>query len=157
MTSKKELKKLEETGEFVFHGSALKLDVLEPRQPYTYSKTENKMIEDGEPSVAATPYAEIAIFRAIINSDNEPKKHWSNFGASIGHGSVLIEFGANKETLEQAVGKHGYVYILNKKDFSPRNGHAQEMEWRCDKKVKPVRAIEVTYNDLPEIKIIERK
>jgi len=153
--SKTELKKLEESGEFVFHGSALKLDILEPQQAYTFSKTEKKMIKDGEPAVAATPYADIAIFRAIINSENVSGKHWSNFGASIQNGAVLLEFGATKNTLEQAMGKKGYVFVLYRKDFLPKSGHQKSMDWRCGIKVKPVRAIAVTSEDLPaEIKIV---
>ncbi len=154
--SKTELKKLEESGEFVFHGSALKLDALEPRQAYTLSKTEKKMVKDGEPAVAATPYADIAIFRAIINAENMPGKHWSNFGASIKNGVVLLEFGATKDTFERAMGKKGYVYVLYRKDFLPKGGHQKEMDWRCGIKVKPVNAIAVTSDDLPEnIKIIK--
>lgn len=154
--SKTELKKLEESGEFVFHGSALKLSVLEPRQAYTRSKTEKKMVKDGEPAVAATPYANIAIFRAIINSENVPGKHWSNFGVAIQNGTVLFQFGATKDTIERAMGKKGYVHVFYRKGFLPKNGHQKEMDWRCGTKVKPIRAIEVTSDDLPEnIKIIE--
>ncbi len=154
--SKTELKKLEESGEFVFHGSALKLDMLEPRQAYTLSKTKKKMVKDGEPAVAATPYADIAIFRAIINSENVPGKHWSNFGASVKDGNVLLEFGATKNTLERAMGKNGYVYVFYKKDFLPKSGHSESIDWRRGTKVKPVRTIEVASEDLPsEIKIVE--
>ncbi len=72
MTSS-QLKKLidmEKTERFVFHGSGLRLEKLEPRQAYTVIDGVN--LPDGPPAVFATHLVDYALFMALINSDTCP-------------------------------------------------------------------------------------
>lgn len=62
--NKRLLQELEKSGEFVFHGSYQKLEILEPRQGRKRNKETGKIEEDGSPAVSATPFADIAIFRS---------------------------------------------------------------------------------------------
>lgn len=59
---------LEKEGKFVFHGSPDVINVLEPRQAYNRNDETGTMEKHDEPAVFATPYAEVAIFRALINA-----------------------------------------------------------------------------------------
>lgn len=147
-----ELKKLEETGKYLFHGSALRLDELEPRQSKTLSKTENKMVNDGEAAVAATPYIDIAIFSATVKQ--MPGR--SSFTAKVTKNGIILEFEAQRHAMEEAKKAKGYVHVVLKENFSPKTGHPQEMDWRSASKIKPVKIFEVGFEDLPEnIKINE--
>jgi hypothetical protein len=118
-------------------------------------------ILDGNPAVSATPYADLAIFRAIINGKNIQLTHTSGFGTNA---DGTLEFRvSSEEVLENAEGKDGYVYVFHKKDFEPynRDGKADEdsMEWRSYKMVKPIEVIKVHSEDLPKkdsIEITER-
>lgn len=142
---KEYLLQLEKEGNFLFHGSAIKLDSLEPRQSYTIPRGEKEMIKDGDPAVAATPYVKIAIFRAIVNNHNTPKGHRSGFGDDNG----ILQFRASQLTLGQVKGKNGYVYVLDRKGFKPRGKNEDCMEWRSEKTVKPICFVVVTDRDLP--------
>ncbi len=145
--AKKKLLELESKGQYLFHGTSISnLEELKPFQGYTIPKGEKQMVKDGEPAVSATPYAEIAIFRAIITRDR------SGFEANA---NGALNFRASKKALEFAKNQHGYVYVLDRKDFIPRSGHPSSMEWRSDQPVKPLQMIKVDNKDLPEnIKII---
>lgn len=140
--NKKKLIELEKTEKYVFHGSSDKLDELEPRQGFNFSKKLNKMVKDGEPAVSAAPYVEIAIFRAIINNDNAPKNHKSGFGYS----NEELSFRASQETLNQVKNKKGFIYVLDRNEFTRVPG----MFWRADHIIKPIEIIQVDFNDLPE-------
>lgn len=142
-SSKEKLLELEKTGKYVFHGSFYELEQLDSRQGYNFDEKLGKMIEDGEPAVSASPYAGIAIFRAIVNNENAPKNHKSEFGYS----NDKLSFGASKETLSQIDrNKKGFVYVLDRNDFIIIPG----MFWRSDHAVKPIEVIEVSFDDLPE-------
>jgi hypothetical protein len=116
------------------------------------------MILDGRPAVSATPYAELAIFRAIINAKNVGFGHTSGFGlSSAGKKQYRVSSG---DVLETAAGKRGFVYVFDRAGFEPydRDGDVDgpRMEWRSYEAVKPVEVIEVTGDDLPpreEIKV----
>lgn len=160
MSSKERLFKLEQTGNHVFHGSPDgNIETLEPRQgshvPDLSKPSET--IADGMPAVSATPYADMATFRAIINKKNVPLSHTSGFGISpSGEKQFRV---SSKEVLEHAKDKKGYVYVFDKKEFEPysRNGQPTErnMEWRSYNSVKPVDVVEVTSDDLSDINDIE--
>jgi hypothetical protein len=80
MNPQEKLSQLEATNEHLFHGSPDgTIEVLEPRQSTHIPDLNNpdESILDGQPAVAATPYAELATFRAIINGKNVPIKHTS--------------------------------------------------------------------------------
>lgn len=97
LSEKEKLNKLELTDNYVFHGSSDgTIQLLEPRQgshvPDLSKPT--KIILDGKPAVSATPYVEIAIFRAMINNKNVPFSHTSGFG--INHDSKEFRVSSEK-------------------------------------------------------------
>ncbi|OGM99266.1 MAG: hypothetical protein A2915_02635 [Candidatus Yanofskybacteria bacterium RIFCSPLOWO2_01_FULL_41_34] len=141
---KETLMNLEKEGLYVFHGSTELIQELEPRQAKVWNKDKKEMVAHGEPSVVATPFAEIAIFRAIISNKikSNDGKHYSSFG-SDGHKPF---FETTLKILEQAKDVVGYVYVFKKEDFTKLS----PMEWRSNKKLKPVRTFEVHFQDLPE-------
>lgn len=160
MSSIEKLTKLEETGNYVFHGSPDgDIKVLEPRQAvhYPFLPESDEMVLDGEPAVSATPYADIATFRAMINKANIPFDYNNGFGSTI---KGVRNFSVSSEkVLEVVKNKNGFVYVLDKKEFKPysRNGEAREsnMEWRSNTPVKPIDVVKVGYDDLPPREKIE--
>ncbi len=149
--AKKRLLDLEATGTFLFHGSPYKIEELEPRQAHTRASNESyEMVPDGEPSVAASPYAEIAIFRAIVNRENIPESHTGSFGSKTDEEGTTVElsYGFTPNVPALLPNSTGYVYVLKKSQFNPRAGELG-MEWRSERRVKPVEIIEVHEQDLP--------
>ncbi|MFM7088704.1 MAG: hypothetical protein ACKOW9_04190 [Candidatus Paceibacterota bacterium] len=150
---------LEKTGRYVFHGSPDgNIDVLVPKQAHHIPDLSKltEMIEDGKPAVSATPYADFAVFRAIINRKNAPSIKHSGFGFNQ---NKQKEFRlSTRAVLEEIKNKKGYVYVFYKKDFEPysRSGQAHEgdMEWRSYTEVSPVEIVEVQYEDLKHIEPI---
>lgn len=145
--SKQKLIELEKEGKYLFHGSLVaNLEELKPYQAYAVSIGEKEMVKDGEPGVAATPYLDIAIFRALIT------KGASSFSVSATNmKNAIIKLEANKEAIETAKCQKGYVYVLDKSGFSPRSANNYCMEWRSNLSVKPLWVFEVNYEDLPKI------
>lgn len=141
---RKTLMALEREGIYVFHGSTELLEELEPRQAKIWDKDKKEMIEHGEPSVVATPFAEVAIFRAVISNKikADDGKHYSAFGSD----GEKPYFETTPSVLKNAKNAVGYVYVFKKEDFTKLS----PMEWRSDKKLKPVRTFEVHFEDLPD-------
>lgn len=148
---------LEKTGKYVFHGSPFGgIDTLVPKQGrhFPNPKDSEEFILDGDPAVSATPYAEFAIFRALINKNNTP-----NVRSGFGFNNKEKEFRvSNQKVLDDIKDKKGFVYVFDKNHFEPysRNGKAHEgnMEWRAYKEVKPKEITEVQYDDLKQIENI---
>lgn len=139
------LHELERTGEYVFHGSPEdELIELEARQAYNWNMGEKQ--EDGPPSVAATPYADIAIFRALAR----------NGTTAFGFGEYgQLCFKASQEALDNAHGHDGFVYVLPKNAFQPLFGKPGGIDWRSLNSIKPIQVIRVKESDLPKgIKLI---
>ena len=153
MSGMEKLRALESTGNHVFHGSPDgTIKILEPRQgrhTENIHKPKNIML-DGDPAVSATPYAELAAFRAIINDKNVPFNHVSGFGVTDGIPEFRV---SHQEVLTEVKGKSGHVYVFNKDEFKPynRNGAADDnsMEWRSYVPVTPTEVVHVTSEDLP--------
>jgi len=122
-----------------------------PHQAYTTLQEGGDMVKDGESCVAATPYLDIAIFKALIT------KGESSFSVSAtSTEDVTIEFTANEEAIKTANGKKAFIYVLNKTGFTPRSGNNYCMEWRSSTSVKPLWMFEVNFEDLPQnIEIIK--
>lgn len=142
--TRKKLLALERNG-FLFHGSPHKIKVLELRQPVNFNIKKNKYLTHGKPCVAATPYVDIAIFRAIINKTNFPpsgKSYAASFG--INPQTKKLNLGTTKNVLKRLANQCGYVHILNKKHFLKRS----LWEWRSSKEVKPLKVIKVSAHDL---------
>ena len=139
---------LEKEGKFVFHGSPDVIDILNPRQAENKNGETGEMEKDGEPAVFATPYADMAIFRALMDTKGVVGGSESTFGID---GQDLY-FSATKNLLDQANKKIGRVYVLDKEKFK----NFEAMQCRSNESVTPVEVIEVTAEDLPEnIKLIE--
>jgi hypothetical protein len=139
---KEKLHTLEQTGNFLFHGSPHVLDILEPRQAQTIKDEKVGMVDDGEPAVATSPFADVAIFRALINSVNIFGNYYTS---SFSYRNGALSFTTNQETLEQAKSCIGYVYVFNKSDFEKYS----PMEYRSLKAVTPIEVVKVTFVDLP--------
>ena len=93
---------LDEHGAYVYHGSNLRLDKLEPRQAYTLNRELQQRVPDGEPAVCTSKNFEIAIFRALINRHKEAalgkKGHYSRFWSDQGR----VGFAAQQDSLDLA-------------------------------------------------------
>lgn len=154
-TNKKRLLFLENTGEYVFHGSANGgIEKLEPRQAKNMND-DGVDLDDGNPSVCATPYVEIAIFRSVLNRGNiTNSNYYTQFGTNrMGEFNFAI---SNESAFNEARGKKGYIYVLDKKDFypydrkNPDSKNEKSMEWRAEREIIPKEVIEVDFEDLPE-------
>jgi len=147
--SRERLLSLEKEGKYVFHGSPDTITILEPRQAYNRSKETGNMEKDGKPAVFATPYADVAIFRALINANKVSGESTSQFGID----GDKLHFSATKNLLKAARGKIGKVYVLDKQNFQDFEG----MQCRSLETNKPIEVIEVTIDDLPQnIETIEK-
>jgi hypothetical protein len=142
---------LEKEGKFVFHGSPDNIDTLEPRQPFIFDIKSKIKEKHGEPCVVATPRADIAIFRAIVNPKNFPEKEYAS-SFSINKDDTL-RLCATKQVLENIKDKRGFVYVLDKSLFKKFSG----MEWRSEQIIKPNGVILVTAEDLfPNIQLMDK-
>ncbi|MCF7834281.1 MAG: hypothetical protein K9L98_01805 [Candidatus Pacebacteria bacterium] len=138
------LKKLEKEGKWVFHGSGLKINILEPHQAYNYPKSSGtKGVPDDKPAVFASVFADVAIFMAVVNKLNAPYNFRSGFSV---HGDNTFEFRATKETMEQIQNVKGYVYVFDKSKFKNRS----TSELLSYKAVIPDEMIVVNEKDLPK-------
>lgn len=147
--AREELLALEKEGKYMFHGSPLALEKLSPRQHTSYCRETGKEENHGEPSVCATPFADIAIFRAMVNENNAPiRKHASSFGAREKDGEIKLNFEVTPEVISEIKDKTGYVYVFDKDTFEKFSG----MEWRSKEEVVPIQTIKVAFEDLPEYK-----
>lgn len=139
-----ELRQLENEDIWVFHGSGVQINVLEPQQAYNYPHNSDKgKIPDDKPAVFATPSADVAIFMAIMNRANAPQD--ARCGLTE-HSDGSFEFRTTQETMEQINNAVGYVYVLRKEKFVPRS----KGELISYKAVSPERVVTVTDKDLPE-------
>ncbi len=148
--TKKKLFALQKKG-FLFHGSPFRIDKLELRQPSNFNIKKNKYVKHGKHCVAATPFADIAIFRAIINKTHFPPKG-KDYAAQFGIKSKKINLATTKKVLQKLSNQFGYVHVFDKKQFSRRS----VWEWRSYKEIKPLKVIKVTVGDLNDnIKVID--
>lgn len=138
---------LEKEGKYVFHGSPMEIKELEPRQAQDYDREADISQDDGAPAVFASPFADAAIFRALINEKNVQGD--SESGWSLTEDG--LQFRSTQNLIESARGVTGKVYVLDKLQFGPDEG----MQVRSHGTVRPAAVIEVTVDDLPDnIKII---
>lgn len=153
--AKKRLLELEGSGHFLFHGSSISgIETFEPRQSYTYPdpKNDRKKVPDGPPSVSASPWVDIAIFRSITSHKNIRNKSGfrSHFGSMVDGDKVELHFGLSSKALDNfKPDTKGFVYVFNKNNFFPRNDE-KGMEWLSESPVSPVEVIEVHIEDLPD-------
>ncbi len=143
-STRKKLFALQKRG-FLFHGSSHKIAVLQLRQPVNFNIKKNKYLIHGKPCVAATPYADIAVFRAIVNKTNFPSRSKS-YAATFGINSRTkkLNLKTTQRVIENLSNQHGYVHVVDKEKFSKRS----IWEWRSSKIVKPLKVIKVSVRDL---------
>jgi hypothetical protein len=155
------LRQLEATGKHVFHGSPNgEIERMEPRQGHhvpDHAKP-GETIKDGNPAISATPYAELAAFRAIINGKNVPFPHTSGFGVRNGKTEFRV---SHDEVLDAVQGKKGYVYVFDKDKFVPYDRESDQssedcMEWRSYEPIRPLDVVEVDSSVLPERERIDK-
>lgn len=137
------LRELEKSGLYVFHGSLDLFDCLEPRQAHTLNKETGEMEEDGEPAVFATPFLDIALFRALMNRKDVEGPSESSFDYREGR----LYFSATDNIRLAAEHKRGKIYILPKETFVEYD----VVQLISPKKVIPFEVIEITMNDLHEL------
>jgi hypothetical protein len=150
---KEKLLKLEQTGEYVFHGSGELVRIFGPRQAHNFKNEVQE--EDGEPAVFASSAADYAIFMAIIHKKNCPQGYYSSAGQSEKDGISYLRLRATEKTLRQlddAV--YGWVYIFRKDQFTPREEGG--IEYVCTHRIAPLKRVRVTKRDLSEtIELLE--
>ncbi|MCR4280686.1 MAG: hypothetical protein NUV82_04695 [Candidatus Komeilibacteria bacterium] len=140
--NRERLLSLEKEGRYVFHGSPDDIAVLQPRQAYNRSEKTGIIEKDGDPAVFATPYADIAIFRALINTKAVTEASTSQFGMD----NDRLFFSATNNLLEAARAKIGKVYVLDRRKFHNFEG----MQCRSEEINEPIEVIEVNVDDLPK-------
>jgi hypothetical protein len=146
--NREKLLALENEGRYVFHGSMEEIDILEPRQAEKQNNETGEMESDGDLAVFATPHADTAIFRSLINAKDVTGDSSSGFGM----GDDGLHFSTTQNLLDAAKMKKGKVYVLDKEQFSEVEG----TQCRSFETVTPIDVIEVDFNDLPpSIKLIE--
>jgi len=136
---------LEKEGRYVFHGSSDIIESIEPWQAYNQNKETGEMEKDGNPAIFATPYADVAIFRALIQGTDLENE----FGIDD---NGQLHFIADKKLIERVKNKIGKVYVLDKSKF----GNFRGLDCKNEEAIIPIEVIEITVNDLPKnIKILE--
>jgi hypothetical protein len=141
-SAKSKLTALQNEERYVFHGSGLRLEQLEPRQAYTV--IDGMSVADGLPAIFATQFADYAIFMALINPQTCPLGARSRCGYEEGR----LVFAASRHTLDQLNGSTiGFVHVFDRVDFELRGGP----EWMCLKRIKPSSVVEVSLADFCEV------
>jgi hypothetical protein len=129
---------LEKEDRYVFHGSGLRLEQLEPRQAYTF--VDGVSVPDDSPAIFASHCIDYAIFMALINRQTCPLGHSSR----CLHEDGQLVFGASRQTLDQLNDStKGFVHVFDRKDFKLRG----ESEWMCLEQIAPVEIIEIRFAD----------
>ena len=147
--ARKELLALEEEGKYVFHGTMVDLDILKPFQAFNKNKETGLMEKDGDPAVFATPYVDIAIFRALMDQDGMKEESTTEFW--VENDKVYLE--ASENVLKHSKDIIAKVYVLNRNDFP---GFEEGMQCRSEVALKPIKVIDVKFEDLSgNIEIID--
>lgn len=136
---RRQLRDLESTGLYVFHGTSANVEQLEPRQAI-----DSTTGPDDEPGIHASQIADYGIFMAVA----APLGH-TRSGATISDESPepVMGYGASQSVMDRLTDEtNGLVYVFEKKDFRQR----RPVEWISTKPVKPVFKIRVSKRDLPK-------
>lgn len=134
------------SGRFVFHGTGEDIEVLEPRQAYTYIKGVRQ--EDGPEAVFASSSADYAIFFAIFSKKNCPLGRRASVGDFESRDDgYRLKFKASSNTVSQIDdSSYGWVYVFDKDQFQLRQEGG--IEYFNRQAAKPLRKIKVTRKDL---------
>jgi len=127
------LRELEATGKYLFHGTATdNINLFEPRQAMSHGQ------KDGTPCVAASEYADPAIFMAIFSG--RVSCGWDSNGSNFGFHLKKSDYDEVK-----TAGWSGFVYVFDRSEFKPY----AVWEWRTTTRVSPMKKLSVTFADLP--------
>lgn len=131
-TTEDYLRRLEESGEYLFHGSSQKIDELEPRDPVADASDnpDNKRV-----AVYAFSSPALATQFAIIQSKHDVKEDWNIIGGTDSENSDRPLL---RTTPNLKLGK-GYVHVLPRQQFTLTEGY----QWICEKPIRPIEAVEV--------------
>lgn len=134
-----QLRALEESGKYLFHGSGAVIEKFEPRQAFNYK--DGVQIPDGLPAIFASPILDCAIFRALFSKANFPQGSYSAWSWDT---SGVIIFKATKKSLaELRDDMQGHIYVFDRADFTKKN----MADWICHEQIVPVMAFIVTRLD----------
>jgi hypothetical protein len=134
-----ELKQLEQTGKYLFHGTTTSgIQEFVPKQATSFGKP------DEYPAIFASEVIEPPIFMAVLG--NRGAGGWSSQNKEFG-------FYASEQYIERAKQENwkGYVYVLPRDTFNQRT----DWEWRSEQSVRPIAVYEVGLEDLSsDIKVM---
>lgn len=133
------LKAFNDDGGYVFHGSGVKVGLLEPKAAINYLGGVLEEFPEGERAVFATDKPEIAVFMALQNKDIDG---WSSFSSNDRNEFKFRVSSKKWEHLNSGEAK-GHVYVLNEDDFELVRG-----EFRSVNDVEPVSVVSVGREDL---------
>lgn len=136
---RRQLRELESTGSYVFHGTGANVGELQPQQA-----VDTMTGPDDEPGIHASQVADYAIFMAVA----APLGH-SRSGATVSDESStpIMDYRVEKAIMDRLTDDtSGWVYVFNKKDFRQR----RPVEWISNKPVRPIAKIKVSKRDLPK-------
>ena len=141
LSGKSKLTALQNEERYVFHGSGLRLEELDPRQAYTVR--DGVTIADGLPAIFASQLVDYAIFMALIN----PQTCRLGSRSRCGYVDGRLIFGASRHALDQLNDStRGFVHVFERVDFEFRGG----TEWMCLKSIKPSSIVEICRADFCE-------
>ena len=136
---RRQLRELEASGLYVFHGSETDFEELEPRQAI-----DTVIGNDEEPSVHASQLADYAIFMAVAAPLGRTTAGSTSNGTND---SFRMKFSMQSSVQQRLTDQvSGLVYVLDKKDFVQR----RPAEWISKKAVKPLFKVRVSKRDLPK-------
>jgi len=137
------LRFLNDTGDFVFHGSNNRaIDIFEPRKSNCLS------VEGNETAIYASSDPIQPIFYAAINRSAQSPFSISGLIRPPDERCdvTLYYFARSLQDKEEELWSDGCVYVLWRKDFEE---DAHGTQWRCAHAVQPVAKIMVNGSDFP--------
>lgn len=105
---------LAEYGDYVFHGSGIKIPLLEPRQAFNFNHRLQKSINDGKPAICASYEPETAIFMALVNP---VAAKILNEHCNFSYHNGVFAYRASRKALRSAKKSAGYIHVFSKKSL----------------------------------------
>lgn len=122
---------------YLFHGSPIKLEELEPRQSKDNINEEN---EDN--AIFLTSFFPTATAYAFRNKLKENNEHYSFL---INNNGQIPAMEFEIDNIPEKL--FGYVYIFKKDESMIKDNHEHTCQYRCYHKIKPIYRIKVYYDD----------
>lgn len=134
----------------MFHGSLMRMNIIEPRQASGDDRETGQRENDGNPGVFATQFADVAIFHALMKQSCAE----GDFGAGGDSEKGTYHMHASADQIEKVKRDQleAYVHVLEKKDFFD----FRAVDARSDNAVHVIDVVKVGYEDLPaDIEIVD--